>query len=535
MGGHVTLRLLVSALFVALATLLPPTTRTRTAIGAVLAAALTFLWLFPRSSLHDWGCGYIAVLDCLRFDQCFTMGAGSSVLLANGAVWPHLVTFAGWLGPGVALEALVLALYAAAVGVAFAALARGGAPTYAWAFAAGLVLWIACTIDATLLDANATFPFAVLGQTALAVFALGGRVEALAAASLLLAMAGNTHTSALTGAVALGIVAIAASRRPLLGALLAAGIWLLATAVTSDAALLRNLHIVMKGVPHAGMVATGLLAGVVGLGLLARSRWEAASAGARVGGVVAAVLVPQLAGGAVLLAMGHALWSRYAMAVAAPAVLAIVAAGDRLVPRRFPAWRRRTSLAALLAFPLAMVPAGWGPIARNCPEVESHLPEGPSSPAEGSKATPVGYSLLTGDGSAALRALEASPSTLGPDVTAFATAEETAYFFVRVGVLHSGRWTRFLALRPPLAGPHDVPFVGMRDWGDADPDVDRFADELKQRLPAWPWASGTPEFRWALSGAYPRPTGIARVWASLAFVLLSVLFGAWVVLLRGTK
>jgi hypothetical protein len=534
----VTLRLLVSALFVVFAALLSPNTRARTAIGAALAAALTFLWLFARNSEdggrgHDWGCAYVTIWDCLRFNQCFTAGAGSSVRLANGAVWPHLETFAAWLGPGGALKALVVALCAAAVGVVFAAVARRGAPAYAWAFAAGLVAWIAGTIDRTLLDANATFPFAVLGQAALAIFALERRREALVAASLLLAIAGNMHTSALTGAVALGIVTIAASRRPLWDVLLAAGLWLLTTLLTSKTALYQNEYLITQELPHGGTLASGVLLGVVGLGLFARSRWEAASNGARLGVVGAAVLVPQLAGAAVLLAIGHALWSRYAMAVAAPAVLGLVLAADWLGPRRLPEWRRRVGLAALMALPLAVAPADWGPSATGCPEVGDPPAVGHEPVSAEPTRAPLGndgYALLTDDGYAALQALGASPSELGPGVTAFATMNEADYFYLRVGVRHDGRWTRFVALRPPLAGAHDVPFVVQRDWGDRDPDVDRFAARLTERLPRWPWASGTPEFRWSLPGAHGRPTTIGRVWASLAFVLLSLLFGVCIVL-----
>jgi hypothetical protein len=517
-----TLRLAVSVLFVVLAVVLPPTTRARAGLGGALAAGLAFLWLYARGS-EDW-CAYQNVFDCLKFDQCFTMGAGSSVVLANGAVWPDLVTLAGWIGPGAALPALVSALTAVAVGAVFAGVARHGSPAHAWAVAAGLVLWIGWAIDRTLLDADATFPFAALGQAALAVFALAGRWEALAAGALLLAVAGNTHTSALPGAATLGMVAVAGSPQPLLGGLMAAVLWLLTTVVTSDGALHDNVDFI-AWMPHGWTLAIGSLLAIVGVGLLGRRRWKAASGAARVGAVGAAVLAPQVAGAVVLIAIGHGLWSRYAMPVAVPVVLGLVAAVDALAARRLPAWARPAALAALLALPLLAAPEDWGPARMGCMDVRD--------PATAREVNGVGrVHLLTDDADATLRGLEADPSALGPDAAAFRVTASVDNAYVRVGVRRAdGHWTQFLALRPPLAGAHDAPFVTVRDRGDRDPDVDRYAAALAARLPPWPWSTGTPEFRWLLSGAYPPPTTIARVWGSLAFVAATVLFGLWVVLL----
>jgi hypothetical protein len=516
------LRLAVSVLFVVLALVLPPTTRARAALGAALSAGLAFVWLYPRGS-EDW-CTYRNVFDCLKFDQCFTMGAGSSVLLTNGAVWFELMTLAGWLGPGAALPALVAALTAVAVGAVFAGVARRGSPAHAWAVAAGLVLWIGWAIDRTLLDADGTFPFAALGQAALAVFALTRRLEALAAGALLLAVAGNTHTSAVTGAAALGMVAVAGSPQPLVGGLLAAVLWLLTTAVTSDAALALNVRMI-AGMRYGWALAIGILFGIVGVGLLGRRRWEAASGPARVGAVGAAVVAPQVAGTAVLIAIGHGLWTRYAMPVAAPVALGLVAAADGLAARRLPAWARPAALAALFALPLLAAPEDWGPSRMGCMDVGDQ-PIVREVPGVGSSH------LLTDAADAMLRGLEADPSALGPAAAAFGVAADVDNAYVRVGVRHvDGHWTRFLALRPPLAGAHDAPFVTVRDRGDRDPDVDRYAAALAARLPPWPWSQGTLEFRWPLAGPTPPPTTIARVWGSLAFVAATVLFGLWVVLL----
>ncbi len=143
---------------------------------------------------------------------------------------------------------------------------------------------------------------------------------------------------------------------------------------------------------------------------------------------------------------------------------------------------------------------------------------------------------FSGDGEEALRALEADPSAFGPDAAAFAVSESIDNAYVRVGVRHAdAHWTRFLALRPPLPGPPSGPFATLRDWRDRDPDVDRYAAALAARLPQWPWAQGTPEFRWGLAGATTPPIGIARIWAALALVAASVAFGVWVVLAMGRR
>ncbi|MGH7434581.1 MAG: hypothetical protein ACRENE_02825, partial [Polyangiaceae bacterium] len=491
-----TLREAVAAGFVVMAVALPPTTRVRSAIGAVVAAAMAFVWLYPPHS-EDW-CTYVNVWDCLHFDQCFTVGAGSSVMLANGALWPDLMTLAGRIGPGAALPALLVALTALAVGVVFDAIARFGRPAWAWAVAAGLVLWIAWAIDPVLLDADATFPFAAVGQAALVVFALRGRWEALAAAALLLAVAGNVHTSALTGALALGVVAIAASANPIVGGVIAFGLWLVTTAWTSAGALRDNALLIVTRLPHGLVLAVGGLVGLIGAGLLCRRRWKVSSDAVRMGAVGAAVVLPQLAGVALLLAIGHGLWSRYAMPVAAPAVVAVVAAVDALAARRLPAWARGAALAAPIAWALTMLPAYAGPEGVRCFEVGD-----PGTPRERFPTDPRARAtrLLTDDADNVLKAIEADPSALGPDVSTFGVSELGDDSYIRVGVQHTdGRWTRFTAVRPPLAGPRDEPFLMLSDRGDHDPDVDRYAAFLARRLPRWPWSEGLAEFRWLLPG-----------------------------------
>jgi hypothetical protein len=517
-----------------MAVALPPTTRIKAAIGAAIAAGLAFVWLYPPRS-EDW-CTYVNVWDCLHFNQCFTVGAGSSVMLANGALWPDLVTLAGRIGPGAALPALLVGLTALGVGVVFDATARFGKPAWAWAVAAGLVLWIGWALDPVLLDADATFPFAAIGQAALLVVALRGRWEALAAAALLLAAAGNVHTSALPGALALGILAIAASPNPVVGGGIAFGLWLVTTAWTSAGALRDNALLIVTRLPHGLAIAVGGLAGIIGAGLVCRRRWKVTSDAARMGVVGATVVLPQVAGVAVLLAIGHGLWSRYAMPVAAPAVVAVVAAVDAIAVRRLPAWARGAALAAPLALGLTMLPANAGPEGVRCFEVGD-----PNTPRERFPTDPrvLARRLLTDDADGALKSIEANPSTLGADVSAFAVSELGDDSYIRVGVQHTdGRWTRFTAVRPPLAGPRDEPFRAVRDRGDEDPDVDRFADFMARRLPRWPWSEGLAEFRWLLPGIVPPPTTIGRVWANLAFVAGAVLLGLWVVLverLAGTK
>jgi hypothetical protein len=116
---------------------------------------------------------FLTVVDCLLFEQCYTVGQGSSVLLNNGAVWPEMVLAIRFFG-GTATDLYwaVIGLMAVGIALVFLIAARFTSPAAAIPAAAfALALLGSFRFASPLIDCSITFLFSS-ASAALLIFAL---------------------------------------------------------------------------------------------------------------------------------------------------------------------------------------------------------------------------------------------------------------------------------------------------------------------------------------------------------------------------
>jgi len=315
------------------------------ATGAFAVAAVSFLWLArlnpPPGPSNE---PFLLVIPCLFFGQCFTGGAGSSVLLDNGAVWPDILIVVRYFG-GTArdLYTVVVALLALGVAVVFVMASRFVRPALAAPSAAFALAFLGgLSLASPLLDCSATFLFSTSAAAALFIFALSGRPLALAIAALFASHAVNAHTSAVSILPAL-VVLSAVAGQPVLRSLGLAGIcYVGACAVTSSQALFGSLGALFLARLLPLVVIAVILLVVAGVRL--NPLYRRLSVPAKAAVVAGCLILPHLAGVLLLLVIRHPVFPRYLPPVVAPVSIAAAVAlawpAEHLLPTQAARWGR---------------------------------------------------------------------------------------------------------------------------------------------------------------------------------------------------
>jgi hypothetical protein len=256
--------------------------------------------------------------DCLIRDECFTSGAGSSLVFANGAVWPELVTTLQALGVGPAgIFTTVIGMLATGVWLfAWMAWEVVGAALVVPCASVAMALLGAASLSSSLVDCSISFLFSVGAAAALLVYGLSGRAVALVVASVFTAHAVNTHTSAVSLLPAFALLPVLVGPSSWRASLLAGATFLVASAATSSQAMLWNWKLATS--PEFFRWLCGGIVSVFVGGVLFRPRYRSWSRRGKAGVVAACLLVPHGVGVLLLLYLRHPIWARYLAPVAAP-------------------------------------------------------------------------------------------------------------------------------------------------------------------------------------------------------------------------
>jgi hypothetical protein len=276
------------------------------------------------------------------FDSpCQTVGAGSSVVLNNGAVWPELEDITRHYGGGERwLQRVMLGLMALGNGLMFLTVSRYAGPAAAApASAFVLALLGSHRYLSPVMDATSSFFFAAVAVLALLVFVLTDSIAALVTATVFVAHAFNVHVSAVSLLPAFTLLPMMAGKSARTSVAWAAAGFFGSCAATSFDALVANW--VTLGNTHlraAFLVTTAVLLGV---GLGARPLYRRASKPTRVAVALALLLAPFAAGAAFLAGIGHPVKAGYVQPVIVPLALAsagLLAWPTRWLPRRVRSW-----------------------------------------------------------------------------------------------------------------------------------------------------------------------------------------------------
>ena len=202
-------------------------------------------------------------------DASLSRGVTSSVGLAQGALWAHLLGFGFRWGFGLqAIPVLLITLHITVLALWWRRLtelsnARG---MLAWFVIVVHVMLILGSIITRLQHDVLLWPAAVLFALALDRAVQTGRLTAFALAAFAFAFCMEAHFSAVQFAPILLAAALLACRRPVIGAALVIGIvgW------TECLISLRTLQLFMALLPSPQLAGLGIAAGVVGVALGAR-------------------------------------------------------------------------------------------------------------------------------------------------------------------------------------------------------------------------------------------------------------------------
>ncbi|MDB4930826.1 MAG: hypothetical protein JWM10_3310 [Myxococcaceae bacterium] len=306
----------------------PRPARWTEALGALVAAVVSYLWLVATNPTPDLSTGaFASLIDCLVFGRCATIGVSSSVLLFNGAVWPDVLMATWDLGgtSSAAVFRVVFAALSAGVGLVFVTAWRYTRPSAAAPAALlALALVVSHLRGSPLLDTSFTFLFSAAAAAALLHFALsGGSWVALVCGALFVSHACNTHVSAVVLLPALIALPALAGRPPLVAVVAAAACWFAASEVTSAQALRTN-HTVLEQA-HLLAPLAAAVAGLLVAALLLHRRYQALGPPARAAVAAAALILPYGLGVLVLVGIKHAVRAEYLPTVIAPLSVAATA------------------------------------------------------------------------------------------------------------------------------------------------------------------------------------------------------------------
>jgi hypothetical protein len=314
-------------------------------MAAAVVTVLSLAWLFQSNGTLRGGGpereqAFMTARGCFDF-PCQTIGAGSSVILNNGGVFPELEDIARHTGTGESsLERLMLLLMGIANGLLFLTVSRFAGPAAAApASTLTLALLSAHRYLAPVMDATATFFFATVAILALLLFVLTDNVVALVTAMVFVAHAFNVHVSAVTLLPAFALIPVMAGPSARGSLKWAAAGYFGSCVATSWDALLANWDTL--GNTHLRLAFLVAAATLIGVGLVARPRFRAASKPVQIAIALAAMLAPFAAGTAFLAGIGHPVKAGYLQPVIVP--LALVGTGlmaglTRLLPADRRAW-----------------------------------------------------------------------------------------------------------------------------------------------------------------------------------------------------
>jgi hypothetical protein len=333
-------------------------------VAALILGGVAFVWMQHVNGGGGTPIVFLYVVDCLLFDQCFTIGPGSSVILNNGGVWPEILLGIRHFGGSPEVVSLTVnALLASGVGLVFLVVSRFLKPSLATPTAVlALALLAPLSLGSPLIDCSVTFLFCAGTEAALLIFALTGRSTALVVGSVFLAHAVGAHTSAVSLLPAF-LFLTQMSDTPLRSAVLALAAFMITSLITSSDAVIANVKIFER--PQLLPWALLGLALVIGVATWLRPRFQQLRPGTRA--VLAGIcfLLPHAGGVVTLLLIHHDILPRYLPPVVAPLAALVVFA------LAAPLGRRRLAFVLPLAvalFALHQHPWPEGPLAATTEE-----------------------------------------------------------------------------------------------------------------------------------------------------------------------
>jgi hypothetical protein len=480
--------------------------------------ALSWLWLrhmsLPPPATNE---PFLYVVDCLFYDQCFTIGPGSSVLLNNGVLWEDILVAVRKLGGGPrALYETLVAMQAVSVGVIFLTTARLGRlalalPTALFAMA----LIGSASLANPMLDSSTTTLFSVLAAASLVAFSVTARTEALVLGAALIAHGMNGHVSVVSLLPAMLVLAFLVGDSPWSALVVGVSSYFVAAMITSYDAVLGNLQVVRtSGVwPLVGLGVGGLIFGASRV----RPVFQRVPPGQRALIALGCLCVPHLLGAGLLVAIRHPVLPGYVSPAVAPsAVLLAIALGGAA---------RRHWLFALIPLVAAVGVLEVVPWRQFQPQ-----------PLEGVLAqTGRETSQMTPDGVVGVQRLveRLKQGALGPadEITSrFSFKGLSSTGAVRIERAVAGEVRGFLLLQPPTGVRAEARFFKiLPDDTVQGEETLRLASLIDEVFPNDPW---TPEPDFARTGPKPTVVGPKRTLAGFAFVVATVVAGLVMILRR---
>ncbi len=315
-------------------------------LAAAILASVSFVWLKALNPAPVPGRNevFLTVVDCLLFEQCYTVGQGSSVLLNNGAVWPEVALAIKVFGGSVTdLYTVVVAQMAVGVGLVFLIAARFlNAAVAVPAAVFALALLGSFRFASPLVDCSFTFLFSAAAAAALLTFALTTRPLALVIAAVFASHAVNSHVCAVVLLPALVLFSTMAGDSPFWSAGIAGVSYLAASAITSLQALTGN-WVALWGSGLWWLAILGVAALVV-VGLRFNQSFRSLPSTAKTAVAAVLLVVPYGLGVLVLIVIDHLVRPEYLPPVIAPvsvlAAMLLAKGAGLLAPARIGNWAR---------------------------------------------------------------------------------------------------------------------------------------------------------------------------------------------------